>query len=256
MGRVFCVANQKGGVGKTTTAVSLADGFAKSSARTLLIDFDPQCNATSGLGLEPLKSSPFISTSENALTLVDVIVSAKTPNLDILPGSRNTADVEVLLRTQPNEAVRIHAQIQQTINQYDFVLFDCPPSLGHLTQLALFSSTEIFIPIQCEYFAMEGLKQMIQIIGKIMKQKPEKLEFGGILLTMYDAALELTHIIEKDVREFFGEEIVFKTVIPRDVTFSESQSHGLSIIDYAPRSRGARAYVELCMEILNHNRKP
>ncbi|MDR0328953.1 MAG: AAA family ATPase, partial [Planctomycetaceae bacterium] len=197
MVRVFCIANQKGGVGKTTTAVSLADGFAKSSARTLLIDFDPQCNATSGLGLEPLASSPFIKTSVGSILLSDVIVPTQTENLDVLPGSRNTADVEMLLRIQPDEAVRIHEQIQQTIAQYEFVLFDCPPSLGHLTQLALFSSTEIFIPIQCEFFAMEGLTQMIAVIKTIMEQKPQDLEFGGILLTMYDASLELTYEVER-----------------------------------------------------------
>ena len=248
MGRVFCVANQKGGVGKTTTAVSLADAFAKSSAKTLLIDFDPQCNAMSGLGLETLRSSPFLAIAEAALPLSDVIVSARTPNLDVLPGSRNTADVEVLLRTQPETAAHIHEQIQQTISQYDCVLFDCPPSLGHLTQLALFSSTEILIPIQCEFFAMEGLAQMIDVIKTIMEQKPEQLEFGGVLLTMYDASLELTHEIERDVRDFCGD-IVFRTVIPRDVTISEATSHGMPIIDYAPRSRAARAYMELCMEI-------
>jgi chromosome partitioning protein len=254
MGRVFCVTNQKGGVGKTTTAVSLADGFAKSSAKTLLLDFDPQCNATSGLGLPPLKSSPFVPEIETALSLFDVVVPAQTSNLHVLPGSRNTADVEVLLRTKPEEAVRIHNQIQQTVSQYDFVLFDCPPSLGRLTQLALFSSTEIFIPIQCEFFAMEGLTQMITVIKKVMEQKPEQLEFGGILLTMYDASLELTHEVEREVRDFFGE-IVFRTVIPRDAAISEAPSHGKPIIDYAPRSRGARAYMELCMEILDHRRK-
>jgi len=246
MGRVFCVANQKGGVGKTTTAVSLADGFAKSSAKTLLMDFDPQCNATSGLGLEPAADGGFLRS--------DAIVPARIPNLDVLRGSRNTADIEVLLRTQPDEAVRIHDQIQQMVRQYDYVLFDCPPSLGHLTQLALFSSTEIFIPIQCEFFAMEGLTQMITVIKKVMEQKPEQLEFGGIVLTMYDASLELTHEVEREVRDFFGE-IVFKTVIPRDAAISEAPSHGKPILDYAPRSRGARAYMELCMEILDHRGK-
>ena len=260
MGQVFCVANQKGGVGKTTTAVSLADAFAKSAAKTLLVDFDPQCNATSGLGIEPLKFSPFLSAAENAyaqsdIPLTDVIVPARTPHFDILPGGRNTADVEVLLRTKPYAATRIHDQIQQAVSQYEFVLFDCPPSLGHLTQLALFSATKILIPIQCEFFAMEGfVQQMITVIKKIIEQRPEQLdfeEFVGILLTMYDVSLELSHLIERDVRDFFGE-ITFNTVIPRDVTFSEAQSHGKPIIDYAPRSRGARAYVELGMEIFAH----
>ena len=253
MRRVFCVANQKGGVGKTTTAVSLADAFAKSGAKTLLIDFDPQCNATTALGFEPLKQSPFLTEDEPVPSIANIIVPAQIENLGIFPGSRNTADVEVLLRTKPEDAVRIHEQLQQAIAQYEFVLFDCPPSLGHLTQLALFSSTEILVPIQCEFFAMEGLvQQMITVIKKIMEQKPGQLEFGGILLTMYDASLELTHEIEKQVREFFGE-IVFNTVIPRDVSVSEATSHGVPIIDYAPRSRAARAYMELCMEILGHN---
>jgi chromosome partitioning protein len=251
MGRVFCVANQKGGVGKTTTTVSLADGFAKSSAKTLLIDFDPQCNATSGLGLEPIPGSPFIPPDGADWSLANAIISARTHNLDILPGSRNTADVELLLRVQPEKAAPIHAQIQQTVEKYEYVLFDCPPSLGHLTQLALFSSTEVLIPIQCEFFAMEGLTQMIEVIKKIMDQKPEQLEFGGIVMTMYDASLELTHEVERDVREFFGD-IVFKTVIPRDAAVSEAPSHGKPILDYAPRSHGARAYMELCMEILDH----
>ena len=253
MNRVFCVANQKGGVGKTTTAITLADGFAKSSAKTLLIDFDPQCNATSGLDLAPLDASPFIPVAESVPSLADLIVQTETPNFVVLPGSRNTADVEVLLRTQPDEAMQIHANLQQLVDQYDVVLFDCPPSLGHLTQLALFSSTEILIPVQCEYFAMEGLVQMIEVFKKVMEQK-ETLDFGGFLLTMHDASLELTHAVEADVRKFCGD-IVFKTVIPRDVTFSEAQSHGSSILDYAPRSRGARAYIELCMEILDHRGK-
>jgi len=251
MGRVFCVANQKGGVGKTTTAVSLADAFAKSSAKTLLIDFDPQCNATSALGMETLKISPFVPADTDSFSLSDVIVQTPTANLAVLPGSRFTADAEVLLRTERDEAARMHELIQQTIKHYDFVLFDCPPSLGHLTQLALFSSTEVIIPIQCEFFAMEGLALMIDVIEKIISQKRKELlieEFVNILLTIHDAALELTHEVEYHVRDYCGD-IVYKTVIPRDVTISEAQSHGKSIIDYAPRSRGARAHIELCMEI-------
>ena len=247
MGRVFCVANQKGGVGKTTTAMSLADAFAKSSAKTLLIDLDLQCNATSGLGLNPLPTTPFASVS----TLADAIIPASIPNLDVLPGSPSIADIEVLLQTQPDEATRIHEQLQEMIRRYEFVLFDCPPSLGHLTHIAIFSSTEIFIPMMCEYFPLEGLKKMVSVIKNIMAQKPEQLEHGGIILTKYDASKELTHEIERDVRNFCGD-IVFKTVIPYDITISEGQSHGKPIIDYAPRSRGARAYMELCMEIFDH----
>lgn len=247
MGRVFCIANQKGGVGKTTTAISLADGLAKSSARTLLIDFDPQCNAVSGLGIPPLGTSPYIA----GFNLREVIVPAKTRNLDVLPGSRKIAEVDMLLRSQPEEAERILRQIQEIAADYDFVLFDCPPSLGHLTQLALFASAEVLIPMQCEYYAMEGLTHMGAMVKKVAAQKPEDLAFAGILLTMYDAGVELTHEVESEVRKFFGEN-VFDVVIPRDAAVSEAQAHGVPIIDYAPRCRAARAYIELCMDILDH----
>jgi len=244
--RVFCVANQKGGVGKTTTAISLADGLAKSGARTLLVDLDPQCNATSGLGFKPSSSHPLVSGTPFA----DTRVRTRTPNLELLPGSRNFGDIEALTRTDPEETRRMQERLKAEFAEYDFVLIDCPPSLGHLTQIALAASTEILMPIQCEFFAMEGLVQMIEVIKKIMERNPEKLQFGGIVLTMYDPSLELTHEVDREVREFFGE-IVFKTVIPRDVAISEAPSHGLPVVDYAPRSRGARAYIELCMEVLD-----
>ncbi|MGL4595001.1 MAG: ParA family protein [Thermoguttaceae bacterium] len=246
MGRIFCVANQKGGVGKTTTAISLADCLAKSGGTVLLVDLDPQCNSTSGLGLEAAWSHPLVS----GRPFSDGLMETKTPNLILLPGSRNFGDVEALTRQNPVESARIQEQLKQEVKPFDFVLFDCPPSLGHLTQLALFASTEVIMPIQCEFFAMEGLVLMIEVIKKIMERKPEKLEFGGIVLTMHDASLELTHEVDKEVRDFFGE-IVFETVIPRDVAIGEAPSHGMSILDYSPRSRGTRAYTELCLEILD-----
>ncbi|MDR0869481.1 MAG: ParA family protein [Planctomycetaceae bacterium] len=245
MVRTFCIANRKGGVGKTTTAVSLAAGLAKSGARVLLADLDPQCNATSGLGGEPQPKHP-IAVGE---PFADFLFQTNVPNLQLLPGCRSFASIEALTQDNPEQTKRIHEQLQQESEPYQFVLFDCPPSMGHLTQLALSASTEVLIPIQCEFFAMEGLVQMIEVIKKIMDAKPEKLEFGGVLLTMYDAGLDLTYEVEEQVRDFFGE-IVFKTVIPRDAAVSEAPSHGLPVFDYAPRSRGARAYTELCMEIL------
>ncbi len=246
MVRAFCVANQKGGVGKTTTAVSLADALAKASARTVLIDLDPQCNATSGLGFKPSNAHPLVKGTP----IADFLVETPTKNLELLPGSRNFLDVEVLTRTDPTASQRMQERLIEELNGYDFVLFDCPPSLGNLTQIALFSSSEVFIPIQCEFFAMEGLVYMIEMIKAVMERRPEKLEFGGVVLTMYDASLELTHEVDQEIRHFFGE-IVFNTVIPRDVSFVEAASRGQSIIDYAPRSRGARAYTELCMEVLD-----
>jgi chromosome partitioning protein len=246
MVRVFCIVNQKGGVGKTTTAISLADGLAKSAAKTLLIDLDPQGNATSGLGFEPLKSHPLAAETPFA----ESVAPTQTPNLELLCSCRNFNDIDALTRTDTAKTQRIQHQLEQEFQNYDFVLIDCPPSLGQLTQVALAASTEILIPIQCEFFAMEGLVYMIEVIKKMMEQRPQNLDFGGVVMTMYDASLELTHEIERQVRDFFGE-IVFRTVIPRDVAVSEASSHGLPILDYAPRSRGARAYLELCMEILN-----
>ncbi|MDR1924658.1 MAG: ParA family protein [Planctomycetaceae bacterium] len=246
MVRVFCVANQKGGVGKTTTAISLADLIAKSGSRTLLIDLDPQCNATSGLGFSPIDSHPLVS----GVSFSGKLVSTLESNLQLLPGSRSFGDVERLSGGDVLDAERIRCQLLDEFSQFEYVLIDSPPSLGHLTQIALSAATEVFMPIQCEFFAMEGLVQMIAVIKKIMAQNPSRLKFGGIVLTMYDVSLELTHEVDREVREFFGE-IVFRTVIPRDVAISEAPSHGLSIVDYAPKSRGARAYIELCMEVLD-----
>jgi len=248
VGRTLCVANQKGGVGKTTTAVNLAAGLAKAGAHTLLVDLDPQCNATTGLGQQPTAQHPLVAGQP----LTQSVCRIGSPRLDLLAGSRSFRDVETLARDDDGQAARWRHHLLGGVNAYDFVLIDCPPSLGRLTQAALASSTEVLMPIQCEYFAMEGLAQMIEVIRRVMEEHTRNLQFGGILLTMYDHTLELAREVDQEVREFFGE-IVYRTVIPRDVVVSESPSHGKSVIDYAPRARGARAYVELCMEVLERD---
>jgi chromosome partitioning protein len=248
VGRILCVANQKGGVGKTTTAINLADGLAKAGSRTLLVDLDPQCNATTGLGQRPTDSHPLVSQRP----LKESLCSTANPLLEVLPGSRSFQDVEALASGERSHAATLSQHLASGLSVYDFVLIDCPPSLGQLTQTALASSSEVLMPIQCEYFAMEGLAQMIEVIRQVMDRQPNRLRFGGIVLTMYDATLELTQEVDEEVRDFFGE-IVFQTVIPRDVAVSEAPSHGQSVIDYAPRSRGSRAYVELCMEVLERD---
>ena len=245
MGRILCVANQKGGVGKTTTAINLAAGLARTGARTLLVDLDPQCNATTGLGREPTGHHALVA----GVPLKQSLCETDVLGLDLLPGSRSFRDVEALTRDDEGQAGRLRHHLTGGLAGYDFVLIDCPPSLGRLTRTALASSTEVLMPIQCEYFAMEGLAQMIEVIRHVIERHVHHLQFGGIVLTMYDHALELTGEVEQEVREFFGE-IVFHTVIPRDVAVAESPSHGKPVIDYAPRARGARAYVELSMEVL------
>ncbi len=248
MGRIICVANQKGGVGKTTTAINLAVGLAKAGEQTLLIDLDPQCNATSGVGLEPAARHPLLLETP----LKESLLATRWENLQLLPGSRSFVDVDRLERGAISDSATLRQHLDAGMGSFDFVLIDCPPSLGQLTQAALTASTEVLMPIQCEFYAMEGLTQMIHVIRSVMKQGNGRLAFGGILLTMYDPNLELTHEVDTEVREFFGD-IVFDTVIPRDVAVSEAPSHGVGVMDYAPRSRGCRAYMELCMEVLERD---
>lgn len=247
MGRILCVANQKGGVGKTTTAINLAAGLARAGKRTLLIDLDPQCNATSGLGQQPTPRHALVQRSP----LHEALLPTPYEGLSLLPGSKSFQDVDALAKSDDSQAEAVRRHLAGELEGYDFVLIDSPPSLGGLTQTALAASTEVLMPIQCEYFAMEGLTQMIKVIRGVMKKHPGRLEFGGILLTMHDASLELTREVDAEVRDFFGE-VVFDTVIPRDVAVAEAPSHGQAVMDYAPRSRGARAYIELCLEVLEH----
>ncbi|MFH1921549.1 MAG: AAA family ATPase, partial [Planctomycetota bacterium] len=164
MGRILCVANQKGGVGKTTTAINLAAGLARSGAHTLLVDLDPQCNATTGLGREPTMHHPLVA----GMPLAQSLSETGVPRLDLLPGSRSFRDVEALTRDDQSQAARLQHHLSNTLGGYDFVLIDCPPSLGPLTRTALASSTEVLMPIQCEYFAMEGLAQMIEVIRQVI----------------------------------------------------------------------------------------
>ena len=245
VGRVVCVANQKGGVGKTTTSICLATGLAKAGATVLLVDIDPQCNATSGLGVPLAPHHPLL----NAQIEAGAAVGHHTNGLFVLPGSRKLADTGGTPPTTAPAATFSANLKSSRFAKFDWIVIDCPPSLGPITRSALCCATELLIPIQSEYFAMEGLAQMIEVVRDVMAMPSSQLTFGGILLTMHDASLDLAKDVEREVRDFFGE-IVFATRIPRDVAVAEAPSHGLSVFDYAPRSRGAWAYGELCQEVL------
>lgn len=248
LARILCIANQKGGVGKTTTAINLSSALAKALKRTLLVDLDPQCNATSGIGHSPADRHPLTLLT----SIREEMLATSDDYLKLLPGSRNFRDVEKLADGVQSSKDILRQHISSAADIFDFIVIDCPPSLGELTQTALAASNEVLMPIQCEYFAMEGLTQMIEVIRDVMhSDQPTQLEFSGILLTMYDHVYQLTREVDEEVREFFGD-IVFETVIPRDIALPESTSFGKSVLEYAPRSPGSRGYVELGLEILEH----
>ncbi len=246
MSKIISVANQKGGVGKTTTAINIAAGLAKAGKTALVIDIDPQCNATSGLGVTPAQRHPLLA----GRPLAESVVNTSQAGLSVLPGSQSLADADALSASNRQRAAALRQQLSGELSHFDYVFLDCPPSLGQLTRAALGASAEVYIPIQCEYFAMEGLSQIIELARQAKARDNNRLEIGGIVLTMFDPALELANEVAAEVRDYFAE-TVFDTMIPRDVLVSEAPSHGLSVLDYAPRARGARAYAELVLEVID-----
>lgn len=255
MKRVISVLNQKGGVGKTTTAVNVAAFMAKSGYNVLLIDFDPQGNATSGLGIDKLQIS---GTSYSALVdghnFVSVAVNTDIHNLTLIPTNADLAGVEVQLVGVPNRELKLREFLQTCPPNYDVVIIDCPPSLGLLTVNALAASTDVFIPVQTEYYAMEGLSQLIQVIQRVQQGLNPTLQILGVVMTMYDGRTTLSEQVRKEIERVFGD-LVFKSVIPRNVRLAEAPSHGKPIMVYDKWSKGARAYKSLTKELINRIEK-
>lgn len=252
MGRIIAIANQKGGVGKTTTSVNLSACLAHLGKKVLLIDTDPQGNATSGVGVNKGEVKNCIyNILIDDVEVKDVVLSTKVENLDVIPATISLAGAEIELVSTISREVRMKHAIEETKDIYDYVIIDCPPSLGLLTINALTASDAILIPVQCEYYALEGLSQLLSTIRLVQKHLNEELTIDGVLLTMFDARTNLGIQVIEEVKKYFQDK-VYKTIIPRNVRLSEAPSHGKPIIVYDPKSRGAEVYLELAKEVV-HN---
>ena len=249
------MANQKGGVGKTTTAINLAASLAAAEKRTLLVDCDSQGNATSGMGIaaESVRERNLYHSLIDGIPLREVIVGTQIPHLDLIPANQDLVGIEVEFISLEDREKRLRSLLRELETPYEYVIIDCPPSLGFLTVNALVASDYLIVPLQCEYFAMEGLGHLLSTMGLIKARLNPTLALGGILLTMYDSRNLLSRRVSEDVRSHFRER-VFRTVIPRNVRLSESPSHGLPIILYDIKSRGAISYMELAKEIISDGR--
>jgi len=249
LGRIISIANQKGGVGKTTTAVNVSSILAKKGKKVLLIDCDPQGNATSGLGIEKDAENSLYDVLINEVDINQTIQDTCIKTLKICPANMNLAGAEVELVNQMSREQRMKTALEGAKNEFDFILIDCPPSLGLVTLNAFTASDSVLIPVQCEYFALEGLGQLLNTINLVKKHLNKNLEIEGAVLTMYDMRTNLSNQVVKEVKKYFGDR-VYATVIPRNIKLSEAPSYGMPIILYDDKSKGARCYEKLTKELL------
>ncbi len=252
MGKVISVANQKGGVGKTTTAINLSTVLAKKNKRTLLIDTDPQGNATSGVGAKKELEKSIYNVLIEDMAMEEAIVKTDVKNLSLCPSNINLAGAEVELVSMMSREMRLKEKLDEIKDNYDYIIIDCPPSLGLITLNAFTASDSVLIPVQCEYYALEGLGQLLNTIKLVKKHLNKDLEIEGALLTMFDTRTNLSKQVVDEVKGYFGDK-VYKTVIPRNVKLSEAPSYGMPITIYDSHSKGAKCYDKLGRELIKNN---
>lgn len=255
MGKIIAIANQKGGVGKTTTAINLGASLAAADMRTLLIDLDPQSNASSGLGIR--KGSYTHSTYHvivHGEPLASILRPTELEAMFVAPASRELVGATVELSQETNRDQRLKSAITPLLDSYDYILIDCPPSLDILTVNALIAAHRVLIPIQCEYFALEGVSELMETIRQIRRLRNPDLEVEGVLLTMFDERTNLSNQVMADLKEFFGKQL-FSTIVPRNIRLGEAPSHGRPILLYDIKSKGAESYIRLAKEIIHGTEK-